>query len=534
MFFPHNHNYVEHKKRGYMMRRKILIPILLLLFFCSSNVYAATTTGECGDSAAYILTDNVLVINGTGIVDNEDGWIDYSDVIDTLIVSEGIEELDSRMFDGFEILSSVSLPNSLTTIGTRTFRDCISLENLIIPDSVEDIASNSFSGCDNLTIICLAGSYAEEYAIKNSIKYKTISNITISFDGNGGENVPTSITGSMTDTFTIPQQKPTRKGYIFVGWSESSTVNEAKYHSGESVTFTDNITLYAVWLQCYFTDLSTENKVIVNSNATIPRLNLYVAAYGEENRLLDVILKLVTLKQGDNIIETGTDWSNLERTQVKAFLWDENLMPYTSCKDLLLTKNHEIVFEDWDGTIISTQSVVTGDDATLPNSPTRTGYSFVGWSGNYTSVTSDAKIVAQYIDSSKNNVFKVYSAKATKDENVKLTVCLGGIVETCGFDMRLKYDKEALEFINADGALDLDVIVKHDGTTGTINFNYSSAKNRTKGARIFEVEFKVKETIENSTTLRLSPVEIIKADATNDNIPVDADYTIENGVITIY
>lgn len=517
-----------------MCMKKTLIPMLLMIIFCISNVYAMATNGECGDSATYTLVDNVLTICGTGIVDNDDGWIDYYNVVDTLIISEGIVELDSRMFDGFEVLSSVILPNSLTSIGARAFRDCISLENIIIPDSVEDIASNSFSGCDNLTIVCSAGSYAEEYAIANSIEYKTISDITISFDGNGGEGVPASITGSMTDDFTIPQQKPSRKDYIFVGWADSSTATEAKYQIGETANFTDNSTLYAVWLQCHFTDLSTENAVVINSTVASPKLDLYVAAYGEGNRLLDVIIKPVTLKQGDNRIETGVDWSNLERKNVKAFLWDKNLMPYTSCKDLLLTKNHEVVFEDWDGTIISTQSVLTGSNATLPDTPTREGYEFCGWSGRYTSVTKNTTIIAQYIDSSKNNVFKVYNAKATKGETVKLTVFLGGIVETCGFDMKLKYDKDVLEFINADGALDLDTIVNHDSDAGTINFNYSSARNRTKSARIFEAEFKIKETVGNSTTLRLSPVEIIKVDSTNDNIPVDATYTIEDGVITIY
>ena len=516
-----------------MCMKKMLIPILLMMVFCISNVYAATTSGECGDSAIYTLVDNVLTISGTGIVDNDDGWIDYNNVVDTLIISEGIEELDSRMFDGFEVLSSVTLPSSLTTIGARTFRDCISLENLIIPDSVEDISSNSFSGCDNLTIVCSAGSYAEEYAIKYSIEYKTISDITISFDANGGEGEPTAITGSMTDAFTIPQQKPTRKDYIFIGWADSSTATEVNYKIGSTVSFTDNTTLYAVWLQCYFTDLSTENAVVINSNVASPTLDLYIAAYGEENRLLDVIIKPVSLTKGDNRIVTGVDWSNLERKNVKAFLWDKNLMPYTACKDLLLTKNYEVIFEDWDGTIISTQSVLTGDNAILPNAPAREGYEFCGWSGNYTNVNNDATVVAQYIDSSNTNVFKVYSSKAKKGDTVKLTVYLGGMVETCGFDLRLRYDKDALKFINADGALDLDAIVKHDDTDGTISFNYSSARNRTKSARILEVEFEIKETAGNSTTLGLSPVEIVRVDSEQDNIPVDVEYTLENGVITI-
>ena len=516
-----------------MRLKKTIISVLLIFVISIGQVYASTTTGQCGNSATYSLTDNILTISGTGVVDNDDGWIDYYDVIDTLIIFEGIVELDSRMFDGFEVLSSVTLPDSLTTIGTRTFRDCISLNSLIIPDSVVDIASNSFSGCDNLTIICSSGSYAEEYAIANSIEYKTISDITISFDANGGDGAPTAITGSMIEDFTIPNQRPTKKDFIFIGWADSDDAAEVQYQNGDIVNFTEDTTLYAVWLQCYFTDSSTENAVVINSNVASPSLNLYVAAYGEGNRLLDVIIKPVKLTQGDNRIETGSDWNNLEVEKAKAFLWDKNLIPYTACKDLLLTKNHEVIFEDWDGTIISTQSVLTGDNATLPVAPTRDGYEFCGWSGNYTNVTSDTTVMAQYIDLSKNNVFKVFNAKGSKGDTVKLTVYLGGIVETCGFDLRLRYDKDALEFISTDGALDLDAIVKHDDTDGTISFNYSSARNRTKSARILEVEFKIKETAGNSTTLSLSPIEIVRVDSEQDNIPVDVEYTLENGVITI-
>ena len=48
-----------------------------------------------------------------------------------------------------------------------------------------------------------------------------------------------------------------------------------------------------------------------------------------------------------------------------------------------------------------------------------------------------------------------------------------------------------------------------------------------------EVEFKIKDTTADSTTLSLTPISIIKADATQDNIPVATEYTLDNGVVTI-
>lgn len=517
-----------------MRVKKTILAVFVMIFIGIGNVNAASFSGSCGDTATYTLVDNVLTISGTGEVNDDEGWTDYYNVVDTLIISEGIEELDARLFDGFEILSRVSLPSSLTTVGARTFRRCISLESIVIPDSVEFIGANAFYGCDNLVICCSSGSYAEEYAKSNSIAYKTIADITVSFDANGGEGSPASIMGSMTEDFVIPSQKPIKEDYIFVGWAESEDAAEAKYQIGETASFTQDTTLYAVWLQCYFEDSSTEEIIVINSTAASPALDLYVAAYDDENKMLDVIMKQVNLNPGENRIETGADWSDLERENVKAFLWDKNLTPYTECKNVLLIRNNEVIFEDWDGTILNTQSVVTGNDAALPDTPAREGYEFCGWSGNYTNITKNSRIVAQYIDSSKDNVFKVFSAKASKGDTVKITVYLGGKVETCGFNMKLVYDKDALEFIGMDAVLDLDAIANHNDTEGFIKFNYSSIKNRTKSARILEAEFKIKEAAENATTVYLTPVEIIKHDETQDEILVDADFNTEDGIITIY
>ena len=62
--------------------------------------------------------------------------------------------------------------------------------------------------------------------------------------------------------------------------------------------------------------------------------------------------------------------------------------------------SYTVRFLDWDNSVISTQTITYGDSATPPPNPTRVGYTFSGWSGNYTNVTADVDIKAQYTKNS--------------------------------------------------------------------------------------------------------------------------------------
>ena len=78
--------------------------------------------------------------------------------------------------------------------------------------------------------------------------------ITISYNANGGTGAPSTQTGNVFNNttsmnFTIPSTEPTKEGYTFLGWSTNSTATTATYVAGRGYSFSDNITLYAVWEQ---------------------------------------------------------------------------------------------------------------------------------------------------------------------------------------------------------------------------------------------------------------------------------------------
>ena len=58
--------------------------------------------------------------------------------------------------------------------------------------------------------------------------------------------------------------------------------------------------------------------------------------------------------------------------------------------------SYTVTFQDWDGTVLKTQTVTAGQAATAPTDPTRTGYTFTGWDVDFSNVTSDLVVTAQY------------------------------------------------------------------------------------------------------------------------------------------
>lgn len=57
---------------------------------------------------------------------------------------------------------------------------------------------------------------------------------------------------------------------------------------------------------------------------------------------------------------------------------------------------YEVVFKDHDGTILKTESVNHGNDATAPANPIRDGYVFKGWNVTFTNITNYLEVLAVY------------------------------------------------------------------------------------------------------------------------------------------
>lgn len=89
-----------------------------------------------------------------------------------------------------------------------------------------------------------------DYCDSREIKvdfYYDLNKYTISFNANGGSGAPSSVTKYYGETLTLPTTTPTRSGYTFSGWGTYSTDTSANYNPGSNYTSNSGTTLYAIW-----------------------------------------------------------------------------------------------------------------------------------------------------------------------------------------------------------------------------------------------------------------------------------------------
>ena len=84
---------------------------------------------------------------------------------------------------------------------------------------------------------------------------------TVSYDANGGTGAPASQVKKYGETLKLRTEIPTRSGYDFLGWAESSTVTSATYLAGATYSENAGITLYAVWRERNY-DFSASNLTV--------------------------------------------------------------------------------------------------------------------------------------------------------------------------------------------------------------------------------------------------------------------------------
>ena len=384
------------------------------------NVAKLTLTGTLNDDDFACMRETMTVLVDVDLsgINNTSGvnFKNKSNLV-RVVLPNNLTSIGDNVFSGCSSLTSFAIPESVTSIGSSAFKDCSSLTSLIIPESVTSIGNSAFSGCYSLTSLIIP----ENVTSIGSSAFKDCSSLTSLI-------IPESVTSIGNSAFsgcysltsiTIPNSVTSIGNYAFSGCSSLTTVTIPN-----SVTSIGYRAFYdcddLISITCLgitppnASDLGTPTSTCT---LTVPHsaYNAYLrhAYWGQ---FLNINTGyLVTLQANNNqwgeVTGAGiyTQEATITATPNEGYTflrWSDgntdNPRTIQVTSDTTLTAEFAIeggclvIFVDWDGTVLSSVSVVSGDAATAPADPIREGYTFIGWDKDFSAVTDHMTVTAQY------------------------------------------------------------------------------------------------------------------------------------------
>ena len=83
-------------------------------------------------------------------------WVEeHTDIHGVVVIPEGIECIETKVFENNEKVKKIIMPNSVTNIQKEAFVECSNLEEIKISNNVITIGEDAFYGCKNISIIKL-------------------------------------------------------------------------------------------------------------------------------------------------------------------------------------------------------------------------------------------------------------------------------------------------------------------------------------------------------------------------------------------
>jgi len=128
------------------------------------------SSGRCGDNLTWVLyADGELVISGTGDMydwstADSAPWLEVSDSIVTLTVSENVTSISANAFIGCNALESVTVSSDVESIGAQAFMGCSALVEVTVYSNDVVFGKDVFVGVnEDCKIYGYTGSTSDEY-----------------------------------------------------------------------------------------------------------------------------------------------------------------------------------------------------------------------------------------------------------------------------------------------------------------------------------------------------------------------------------
>ena len=183
-----------------------------------------TDVSESFDEKLYFNEYEYIILDDSSIAVT--GYTGSGDTVEIPAQIEGkpVEKIAAEAFIANTGIKNIVIPNGVLSIEDNAFSQCTSLLSVTIPQSITSISPLAFEGCDKLVIHGITGSYAENYAKDNNIKF-------------------------VDDTVTVPQQVMLDKNDVILGLNEtiSLTATLLPENSQDNLTWSsDNKTVAIV------------------------------------------------------------------------------------------------------------------------------------------------------------------------------------------------------------------------------------------------------------------------------------------------
>ena len=339
-------------------------------------------------------------------LEDVDVYIDGTELakLTSVVIPSSVTSIPNYAFYGCRSLTSIAIPESVTKIGEYAFRGCSSLTSITIPASVTSIGNSAFDNCtalrkvtfeDGNNTLSLGYNKTSSNDIGEGLFYDCpLTTLYLGRDlyysdyySNGFS--PFAYVSSLSSV-TIGENVTSIGSHAFYGCylnfidipenSKLTTIGEQAffYCNIGSITIPEGVTSIGdgAFACCYYLNSITSYAM------TPPRC--YWSAYDPFYKVSKTIP--VYVPQG-----------TLSKYE-KADSWKE----FSNIKERYRTYNLTYVV---DGQVYKTYSVKSGDNITMPEEPTKEGYTFSGWSDVPETMPAEDVTISGTFTA---NVYKVY------------------------------------------------------------------------------------------------------------------------------
>jgi uncharacterized repeat protein (TIGR02543 family) len=207
--------------------------------------------------------------------------------------------------------------------------------------------------------------------------------------------MPLTVTGDDSYTATYTQNEYTVTFYEGLHGSTTDTTTFTGLHYGDTFPTPPSITAELGWT---FDGWPTMPLTVTGDDS-------YTATYTIIQHTVTFVDYNGTTVLGTDVVDYGTGATapaNPTRSGYTFTGWDTDFSNVTS--DLTVTALYSanpsaafrVLFQDFDGTLLSVQWVHYGFGATAPASPARDGFTFTGWDNAYNHITGPLTVTALY------------------------------------------------------------------------------------------------------------------------------------------